>query len=258
MINIHVFVKCSILPPRIQSSTRKNKYILNPYDIYALKQTIKLKSIVPCHIKVISMGPYIIGETLKRYLAWGIDDIVVINDKVFSGSDTYATSYTLSRAIEHIGKANLYVFGEKSIDGETGQVPIGFSSRMNINCIRGTKKIESITDDSIELHIQEDNALYLIAVDIPCAIVFSGYSNQEPVLNLFELKRCFAYCPTMLDANTINIDPRMCGSNGSKTVVIKTSSNSTFITPRNKEIISGTPKEKADFVRKLITKVENL
>ena len=74
--------------------------IINPYDVYATELALDIKSeISNVHITVFTMGPLQAENMLRKVLALGCDDAVLISDKKFSGSDTYATGLTISRAI---------------------------------------------------------------------------------------------------------------------------------------------------------------
>ena len=74
--------------------------IINPYDVYAAELALNIKSeISDVHITVFTMGPLQAEDMLRKVLALGCDDAVLVTDKKFAGSDTYATGLTLSRAV---------------------------------------------------------------------------------------------------------------------------------------------------------------
>ncbi len=94
----------------------------NPFDLNALEEAVKLKEEVGGNITVISMGPPQAEETLKDAIARGADDAILLTDKGFAGSDTWSTSYTIAIAIQKIGDYDFIACGEKTVDGDTGQV----------------------------------------------------------------------------------------------------------------------------------------
>lgn len=94
----------------------------NPFDLNALEEAVRLKEEFEGSVTVISMGPPGAKETLRDALARGADDAILLTDKGFAGSDTWATSYTLAMAIKKIGDYDLVFCGEKTVDGDTGQV----------------------------------------------------------------------------------------------------------------------------------------
>ena len=79
--------------------------IANPYDVTALEEAVRLKEKYGGKVTAISMGPPQADSVLRQAFSLGADDIVLLSDRAFAGADTLATSYTLSRAIETLGKA---------------------------------------------------------------------------------------------------------------------------------------------------------
>lgn len=107
--------------------------ILNPYDHFALESAIALKKKHPGFtVEVISMGPPQAKAVVQMALAMGADSGVLLSDAAFAGSDTWATSYALAKAIKKIGKADLILCGMQAIDGDTAQVGPGIAQQMGI------------------------------------------------------------------------------------------------------------------------------
>ncbi len=94
----------------------------NPFDLNALEEAVKMKEEIGGTVTVISMGPPQAEDTLKDAIARGADNAILLTDKGFAGSDTWATSYTLASAIKKIGNYDFIICGEKTVDGDTGQV----------------------------------------------------------------------------------------------------------------------------------------
>lgn len=97
--------------------------IVNPLDLYAIEAALRLKDREPnLRTLALSMGPPQAETALREALAMGIDEAVLISGKAFGGSDTWATSRTLSAAIARLGPFDYVFCGEKATDGDTGQV----------------------------------------------------------------------------------------------------------------------------------------
>ena len=92
--------------------------ILNPYDHFALQQALKLKKDNNAKLTVLSMGPPQAEEVIRLALALGADRGILLTDRAFAGSDTWATSYTLGLAIKKIGKFDLILAGMMAIDAK--------------------------------------------------------------------------------------------------------------------------------------------
>jgi electron transfer flavoprotein beta subunit len=104
---------------------------LNPFDLYAIEQGMRLKERYDANLIAISMGPMQAEKSLREAIAMGCDDAILLSDSIFAGADTLATSYTLASAIKKIG-FDIIICGVKSTDGDTGQVGPGVAEFLNI------------------------------------------------------------------------------------------------------------------------------
>ena len=77
--------------------------VINPFDTYAIEESVRLKERFGGKVTVITMGPPQAENALKEAIGLGCDEGVLVSDRKFAGSDTWATSYTLSSAIKKIG-----------------------------------------------------------------------------------------------------------------------------------------------------------
>src|SRR5208283_3911654 len=96
--------------------------IINPLDLYAIETAIQLAESRAGTTTVLSMGPAKAEEALREAVAMGCNGGVLLSNRAFAGSDTWATSYALSRAIAKLGAYDLILCGERATDGDTGQV----------------------------------------------------------------------------------------------------------------------------------------
>lgn len=97
--------------------------IINPDDLNAIEAALKLKdNFEDVVVTVVSMGPPQAKEALREAMAMGVDETILLSDRVFGGSDTWATATVLSAAIEKIGDYDIIFCGRQAIDGDTAQV----------------------------------------------------------------------------------------------------------------------------------------
>ena len=104
--------------------------IMNPFDKNALETGLSLKDRYGGKVTVISMGPPQAKAVLREALAMGADEAYLVTDRAFGGSDTYATSYILSQAIngdtgqtapsiaEHLGATRLTYVLSLKVEGD--------------------------------------------------------------------------------------------------------------------------------------------
>ncbi|ADK16965.1 MULTISPECIES: electron transfer flavoprotein subunit beta/FixA family protein [Clostridium] len=107
--------------------------ILNPFDKNALEQALRLKDQYGATVTAISMGPDNAKEVLREALSMGADKAYLVTDRAFGGSDTYATSYILSKAIEKLGPFDFVLVGKQAIDGDTGQTGSSIAEHLKIS-----------------------------------------------------------------------------------------------------------------------------
>ncbi len=122
-------------------------FIVNPYDTHAIEAGLKLKDEFGLRVAAISMGPPNAEATLRKALAQGVDEAVLLSDRVFGGADTLATSKVLSAAIERLGKeeeVGIVICGKQTIDGDTAQVGPGIATRLGMCQLTLVDRIEHL------------------------------------------------------------------------------------------------------------------
>ncbi|MFU8767294.1 MAG: electron transfer flavoprotein subunit beta/FixA family protein [Candidatus Methanoperedens sp.] len=108
-------------------------FIINPFDTYALEESLILKEKHGFRVAVISMGPPDTEVTLRKALSLGCDEAILLSDRAFGGADTLATSMVLAEAIKKLGKKEevaIVICGRQTIDGDTAQVGPGIATRL--------------------------------------------------------------------------------------------------------------------------------
>jgi electron transfer flavoprotein beta subunit len=121
--------------------------IINPLDLYAIEIAIRLREAQPAgsgEVIAVSMGPPKAVAALREAIAMGCDSAVLVSDKAFAGSDTWATSYVLAEAVKKIGQADIVICGERATDGDTGQVGPGIAAFLDLPVASYISKVESV------------------------------------------------------------------------------------------------------------------
>ena len=132
---------------------------LNAYDVLAVNRAVELKREHGGEVTVLSMGPPDARRGLVRCLAMGADRAIHLNDLTFAGSDTLATARALALALGRDGY-DLILFGNNSVDAETGQVGpevaelLGLpqiTSVMKLDVADGVVRAERALEDGVEV-----------------------------------------------------------------------------------------------------------
>ncbi len=144
--------------------------ILNPFDLHAIEEGLRLRERFGGRVTAITMGPPQARAALEEALAMGADDAVLISHRAFAGSDTLATSYALSQAIRKIGGFDLIICGKQAADGDTAQVGPGVAVRLCIPQIIFVKKVVEIKGGRIEAVRMTEEGHELVSAPLPCLI----------------------------------------------------------------------------------------
>ena len=150
---------------------------VNPFDLYAIEEGIRLKEKHGGTVTALSMGPPQAERALRDALARGCDDMILLTDRKFAGADTLATSYTLSRAIRKIGLYDLIICGHKTTDGDTGQVGPGLAEWLSIPHVSYVRKIIDVDDRSMVVERSIDSSYEEIETPLPCLITVTKEIN---------------------------------------------------------------------------------
>jgi electron transfer flavoprotein beta subunit len=156
--------------------------ILNPYDHFALCQALKIKKTMGANITVLSMGPRQANGVIRLALALGADKGVLLCDRAFAGSDTWATSYALATAIRKIGSYDLILCGQMAIDGDTAQTGPGIAYHLGIPQITFCDGVEC---DGKKVTVKKiiDGGHRIMEADLPALITATmpqDYIAQYP------------------------------------------------------------------------------
>jgi electron transfer flavoprotein beta subunit len=167
-------VKFDIEKGRVDRSSAGTE--INPFDLNALEAAVQIKEKLPGTITAISMGPQSVESALRDALSRGANDAILLVDKEFAGADTLATSYTLAAAIKKLGEFDLIICGEKTVDGDTGQVGAEIAEHLGIPHIAYVSKIEEI-GEKILAKCEMEGVHYAIESAFPLLITVTKDIN---------------------------------------------------------------------------------
>jgi len=144
--------------------------IVNPLDLYSIECALQMKEKYGGTITVLSMGPPKAEKAIREALSMGCDDGILLTDKAFAGSDTWATSYVLSEAIKQLGEFDLIVAGVRATDGDTGQVGPEIASMLDLPIATFVSKINSVDNDNMEVTRLVEGGYEKIRLTLPCLL----------------------------------------------------------------------------------------
>ena len=198
--------------------------IINPYDAHALEEAIRLKEKVGGKVTIISMGPPQAKEALKKAMSFGADRAILLTDRAFAGSDSLATAYVLSRAIQKIMETepvDLVLAGKEAIDGDTAQTGPGIAARLNFTQLTYVIKVANIDKDSITVHRKLETGREIVQAKLPALLTVEKELNEIRYASLPNMMKAAAYEPEIWTSQSLEFDPAQLGLKGSPTSVVR-------------------------------------
>ncbi|MGI9538476.1 MAG: electron transfer flavoprotein subunit beta/FixA family protein [Desulfocapsaceae bacterium] len=210
------------LDPETNTLAREGvESIMNPYDQHALEAGVFLKESLGGEVTVITMGPPQAEEVLRQAISCGADKGVLVSDRSFAGADTWATSYTLAKAIASLDDFELIICGKQAIDGDTAQVGPGLAMRLGIPYATCIQKIREAEESAIVMERMMDDGYDVLKSGFPLLITVVKDINQPRVPSLKGKMKAKKAVIKTLSADEIGADKSCIGLPGSPTQVVK-------------------------------------
>jgi len=145
--------------------------IFNPDDLLALEQALSIKDKYPktC-ITLLTMGPPRAANILREGLFRGADKAYLLTDKRFAGSDTLATSYALSLAVNKLAPFDIVFTGRQAIDGDTAQVGPQTAEKLSIPQVTLAEELLDIDSKSVTIKRIIANGIETVKAKLPVLI----------------------------------------------------------------------------------------
>ena len=232
------------LDPETNTLAREGvEAIMNPFDRHALEEAVGLKERLGGKVTVLSMGPPQAQDVLREAISCGADEGVLVSDRAFAGADTWATSYTLARAVQTIGDFDLILCGKQAIDGDTAQVGPGLASRLGLPYVTCVQKTREATETTLRVERMMDDGYDVLQLPLPALLTVVKDINDPRVPSLKGKMKAKKAEITVLSAADIGADEHCIGLAGSPTRVV----NVFAPEPRgDRRIFSGTAEEQVD------------
>lgn len=200
--------------------------IINPYDLFSLEEALRLRDKHGGEVTVLTMGPPMAEDSLRKAMTFGADRAVLLTDRFFAGSDTLATSYALASAIKKVGetwsKPEIVFTGKQTIDGDTAQVGPGIARRLDLNQLTYVSKISEVDLEGgrIKVERRAEGGVQVLETKLPCLVTMLEGTNdirRGSMADAFRAARALVVKWSAADAGITDLTK--CGLKGSPTVV---------------------------------------
>ena len=195
--------------------------VVNPLDLYAIETALRLKEQYGGEVTALSMGPPAAMRVLREAAAMGCDRCALLSDKRFSGADTWATSYTLSRAALKLGPFDIIIAGERATDGDTAQVGPALAAWLDIPALTYVSKIDGIEQGRVRLERLTEEGYEMLETPLPCLLTVVKEIAVPRLPTLKGKIRSIEMNIPVFSADDMELNHDYLGLKGSPTRVVK-------------------------------------
>ncbi|MCJ7604669.1 MAG: electron transfer flavoprotein subunit beta/FixA family protein [Dehalococcoidales bacterium] len=217
MLNIIVCVKQVIDPEALPSSfsidpatktarMRGANPVIDPFAEYAVEAALRVKESSDAHITVISLGNDLQRDVVKKPLAMGADELILLEDEAFAGTGSVMTAAALAAAIRKTGDYGLILCGREASDTNAGQTGPGIAEILGLPCVTLARKIE-INGNTARIEKVTSAGYDVVEVEMPAVVTVSneiGEPRYPTIKGIMGAKRITpeVWKPGDIDAET--------------------------------------------------------
>ena len=189
---------------------------LNPFDEFALEEAVRTKERQPgSTVSVLTMGPPQAETVLRECIARGGDSGYHLCDRALGGSDTWATSYALSRAILKVGelkgRVDLVFCGKQTNDSDTGHIGPQLATWLDWSGAAFVRKIDAVDAASVRVQRLMEDGSDILEMPLPAVLSVIKEINTPRIASLKGRIAAKKAVITMLSAADIGADPEKLG-----------------------------------------------
>lgn len=198
--------------------------IINPYDIHAVEEALKLKDAYGGKITILCMGPPKAVDSIRKALGLGADRGILLSDRAFAGSDTLATSYILSQAIKKMmsnENVDIIFCGKQAIDGDTAQVGPGIAARLGFAQLTCAIEIRRVDPNAKKLTAARklEGGAETLTTDFPVLVTVEKEINEPRYASFPNMLKAAQTEIEVWSKNDLELDESNIGLKGSPTTV---------------------------------------
>jgi electron transfer flavoprotein beta subunit len=194
--------------------------VIDPYSEYALEAALKIKDKGECKITVICLGNKLLREVVKKPLAMGSDELILLEDDAYDNGDSWSTAYALSKAIEKVGAYDLIMCGREASDTNSGQTGGGIAEILGIPCVTLVRKVE-IADGTAKIERVTADGYAVVDASLPLLLTVSNEVGEPRYPTIKGIMAAKKIEPVVWKPADIGVDPSDVGAAGKRLTVQK-------------------------------------
>jgi electron transfer flavoprotein beta subunit len=154
-------------------------FVISPYDEYAVEEALRLKETKGGMVHVVSVGPDGTATVLRKCLAMGADEALLIKDDAPETYDGLRLARIIARVVERrLTGADLLLFGRQSVGADNSQVPAMVAELLGLPQATVVTKFEVEGPSATALR-EIEGGLEKVVLSLP-AVVSAQKGLNEP------------------------------------------------------------------------------
>jgi electron transfer flavoprotein beta subunit len=163
--------------------------VLNPWDEFAVEEALALAENYGGETLAVTLGSEDSAEALKRAVAMGIGETVLLSDPAFEGSDAWGVAYALAQAVNNLGGYDLILTGRQSVDGNSGLIPAGLAATLETPFVSQVAKVLELSEGSITVLRALEDGFQTVKVALPAVLSVSKEINEPRYPNFLGVRK---------------------------------------------------------------------
>ncbi len=194
--------------------------VISPFDENAVEAALRVKDARGGKITVLSLGNNLVRDVVKKPLAMGADQLVLLEDASYAEGDSWSTAYALAMAIKKIGTYDIIFCGRVAGDWDAGQVGSGIAEFLGIPSITVAKKVE-VVDGKVRVERLVADGYEVVEAPMPCLVTVTSELGEPRYAPLKGIMAAAKKQPIIWKPQDIGVDPSKVGAQGRLTKLSK-------------------------------------
>jgi len=148
------------------------KWIVSPYDEYAVEAALRLQDSEGAKVTILSMGPERVVESIRTALAMGADQGVLLDDPATAGCDGLGKATILAAALRSMD-FDLIFCGHRAVDDDENQVGIMVAELLGIPHLGLAVSVE-VAEGKVTIERPIEGAKMTMVASLPALVTFGG------------------------------------------------------------------------------------
>ncbi|MCY0909893.1 MAG: electron transfer flavoprotein subunit beta/FixA family protein, partial [Sulfobacillus thermotolerans] len=162
------------------------RFVVNPYDEYAIEEAIRIKESGDATVTVVTLGPERAEEALRTALAMGADEAILADDPALFG-DEYTAAQVLA-AIAKRGQYDLILAGNQAVDDGSSQVAVRLAGLLGYEHISTLTKLE-LNGDQVVGYRDAEGDEEVVEAKLPLVITAQQGLNDPRYPSLIGIRK---------------------------------------------------------------------